>query len=175
MDSTGSSRSDAAEGRSSATPTSAALAAAEVDATNQDAAAAAIATVVGSWSGRPGLRRRVRPGPSSADPSLPVLRGRRADPRARTTSAARASPAPTSTAAEAAPALAQRVVESTVDALPPGTSVAEAAAAGYAVMEDAGDTLRDGGLDRGAFEHSVVITDGAAQILSVAPDRFSGR
>ncbi|MCW3046783.1 MAG: peptidase [Solirubrobacterales bacterium] len=72
-------------------------------------------------------------------------------------------------------ALAQRVVESTVDALPPGTSVAEAAAAGYAVMEDAGDTLRDGWFDRGAFEHSVVITDGAPEILSVAPHRFSGR
>jgi hypothetical protein len=49
-----------------------------------------------------------------------------------------------------------------------------AAAAGYAVMEDAGDTLRDG-FGRGAFEHSVVITHGAPDILSVAPDRFSGR
>lgn len=111
--------------------------------------------------------------------------------------------------AQATLAIAQQIVDTTVDALRPGTTIGEASTRGFAVMDEHGDDLTAGRFDalghglglgfedpwlttdnttllqpgmciavekyihRGpiglTFEQNVLITDGAPEIISVAP------
>jgi Xaa-Pro aminopeptidase len=111
--------------------------------------------------------------------------------------------------AQATLTIAQRIVDTTVDALRAGTTIAEASARGFAVMDEHGDDLTAGRFDalghglglgfedpwlttdnqtllqpgmciavekyihRGpiglTFEQNVLVTDGAPEVISVAP------
>jgi Xaa-Pro aminopeptidase len=216
-----------AAGRVGSAAITAALAAAEVGATTQEAAAAATASAVAAGAAvanvfagtygpdRPARRRAfpayaddapMRSGDVFAIDMSGSLDGYFFDfSRARVVG-------DDLHGGEAALATAQRVVEETVAALRPGSTVADAARVGYDVMAQLGDDLRDGGFDalghglglgfedpwvttdndtplvagmciaiekfvsRGpvcaAFEHNVLVTGGAPEVLSGAPDRY---
>jgi Xaa-Pro aminopeptidase len=154
-----------AAGRVGSAAIGAALAAAEMGALPQEAAAEAFATAVrhgaavaNVFSGvyGPGRPARTREFPAYAD-DTPIRAG---DVFAIDMSGALdgyffdfSRSRPTNEAGEAALALSRRVVEATVAALRPGATVADAARAGQAVMEQEGDSLLAGGF--GALGHGL--------------------
>jgi Xaa-Pro aminopeptidase len=188
-----------AAGRVGSEAIAAALAAAEVGAIPQEAAAAAYATAVrhgaavaNVFSGvyGPGRPAHAREFPAYAD-ETPIRAG---DVFAIDMSGSldgyffdfsRSRVAGTDRhGGEEALALSEQVVLATVAALRPGATIGEAARAGHAVMEAAGDSLRDGGfaaLGHGlglGFEDPWVTLDCDTEIVAgmcIAIEKFTRR